>query len=87
MSKTQDKRFERKQEQAEFLWQRAQLNAAMAKNQLDASVHLFKELNKEMTTEQIQQTEEQAKLQYDKIEKFLMSEKEAYLARMGIQQD
>lgn len=87
MSKTQDKRLQRKNEHAEFLWNEAQLKSAMAKTQLDIAVETFKDLNKEMTEEQIKATEEQTQIQYQRIEEYLMSEKELYLERMGILQD
>ena len=87
MSNTQDKRKQRKQEHAEFLWERAQLNAAMAKTQLDIAIETFKDLNTEMTDEQKNQTENKANEQYTRIKEFLMSEKELYLERMGILQD
>ena len=87
MSNTQDKRLQRKHEHAEFLWERAQLNAAMAKTQLDIAVETFKDLNTEMTDEQKKQTEEKAQEQYKRIEAFLMKEKDLYLERMGIQAD
>jgi len=87
MSKTQDKRLQRKNEHAEFLWNEAQLKAAMAKTQLDIAVETFKDLNKEMTEEQIKATQEQTQIQYQRIEEYLMSEKELYLERMGILQD
>jgi len=87
MSKTQNKRLQRKTEHAEFLWQQAQLKSALAKTELDLAVETFKDLNKEMTTEQITMTEEQTKIQYKRIEEYIISEKELYLERMGIQQD
>jgi len=87
MSKTQDKRKQRKEEHAEFLWNQAQLRAALIKNQLDLAVQTFKELNGEMTEEQIKATEEQTQIQYKRIEEYIMSEKERYLERLGIQQD
>ena len=40
-----------------------------------------------MTEEQVKATQEQTEIQYDRIEKYLMSEKELYLERMGILQD
>ena len=87
MSKTQDKRLQRKQDHAEFMWKQAQLKAALAKTNLDLAVETFKDLNKEMTQEQVQATQEQTEIQYKRIEEYLMSEKELYLERMGIQQD
>jgi hypothetical protein len=87
MSKTQDKRKQRKEEHAEFLWKDAQLKAALAKTELDLAVETFKDLNGEMTAEQIEETSKQVQIQYKRIEEYLMSEKERYLERMGIQQD
>jgi hypothetical protein len=40
-----------------------------------------------MTEQQVKETEEQVQAQYKRIEGYLMSEKELYLERMGIQQD
>ena len=87
MSKTQDKKKQRKIEHAEFLWNKAQLRSALVKNQIDLAVETFKELSGEMTEEQIKATEEQTQIQYKRIEEYLMSEKEKYLERLGIQQD
>ena len=87
MSKTQDKRLQRKTDHAEYCWKQAQLKAALAKTNLDLAVETFKDLNKEMTEEQIQATQEQTQIQYKRIEEYIMSEKELYLERMGIQQD
>jgi hypothetical protein len=87
MSKTQDKRKQRKIEHAEFMWKQAQMKAALAKTDLDLAVITFKDAMGEMTEEQIKATEEKAQEQYKRIEEYLMSEKELYLERMGIQQD
>jgi len=87
MSKTQDKRLQRKIDHAEFLWQQAQLKAAMAKTELDLAVITFKDLQGEMTPEQVKATDEQVEIQYKRVEEYLMTEKERYLERMGIQQD
>lgn len=87
MSKTQDKRKQRKIEQAEFLWQQAQLRAALAKTELDLAIVTFKDAMGELTEEQVKETETKAQEQYQRIEGFLMSEKERYLERLGIQQD
>jgi hypothetical protein len=87
MSKTQSKKTQRKIEQAEFLWNQAQLKAALIKNQLDVAVQTFKELSGEMTEEQVKATEEQTQIQYKRIEEYIMSEKEKYLERLGIYYD
>jgi hypothetical protein len=87
MSRTQEKKKQRKEEHAEFLWNQAQLKAALIKNQLDIAVQTFKELSGEMTEEQVKATEEQTQIQYKRVEEYIMSEKEKYLERLGIQQD
>jgi hypothetical protein len=87
MSNTQEKKLKRKHEHAEFMWHQAQLKSAMAKTNLDLAVETFKDLNKEMTEQQVKETQEQVQIQYKRIEEYLMSEKELYLERMGIQQD
>ena len=87
MSKTQDKRKQRRIEHAEFMWKQAQLRAAFAKTELDLAIQTFKDATGELTEEQIKETEEKAQEQYKRIEDFLMSEKEKYLERLGIQQD
>lgn len=87
MSKTQDKRKQRKIEHAEYMWKQAQLKAALAKTDLDLAIETFKDAMGELTEEQIKATEEKAEEQYKRIEEYLMSEKEQYLERLGIQQD
>ena len=87
MSSTQDKRKQRKIEQAEFLWQQAQLRAALAKTELDLAIVTFKDAMGELTEEQVKDTELKAQEQYQRLEGFLMTEKEKYLERLGIQQD
>ena len=87
MSKTQDKRKQRKIEHAEFLWKQAQLKAALAKTELDLAIETIKDAMGELTEDQVKATEEKAQEQHKRIEEYLMSEKEMYLERMGIQQD
>lgn len=87
MSKTQDKRKQRRIEHAQFLWEQAQLNAALAKTNLDLALESFKDAMGELTEEQVKATEEKAQEQYKRLEDYLMTEKEKYLERLGIQQD
>ena len=87
MSITQDKRKQRKIEHAEFLWKQAQLKAALAKTELDLAIETIKDAMGELTEDQVKATEEKAQEQHKRIEEYLMSEKELYLERMGIQQD
>lgn len=87
MSKTQEKRYKRKVNHAEHLWQQAQLRAALAKTELELALETFKDAVGELTEDQVKATEEKAQEQHRRIEEFLMSEKEKYLERLGIQQD
>lgn len=87
MSKTQDKRLQTKVDHAEYLWKQAQLKAAMAKTELDLAFEVVKDLNKDLTEEQMQEIKAQLELQYKNIETYLMGEKDNYLERMGVQAD
>ena len=84
MSKTQDKRLRRRIEQAEFLWERAQIKAATAQSVLDYMVDQFKQHKEELQPEHIEQTEEQISLRQQEIEAFLMEEKALYEKRLGV---
>ena len=84
MSKTQDKRLQRRIEQAEFLWERAQVKAASAQSVLDYMVEQFNTHKAELTEEIIAQTEEQIKLRQKEIEEFIMGEKKEYEKRLGV---
>ena len=84
MSKTQDKRLQRRIEQAEFLWERAQLKAATAQSVLDFMVKQYNEHKSELSEEIVAQTEEQIALRQKEIEDFLMKEKAEYEKRLGI---
>lgn len=84
MSKTQDKRLQRRIEQAEFLWERAQVKAASAQSVLDYMVEQFNKFKEELTPEQISSTEEQIALRQNEIQEFIMGEKTEYEKRLGI---
>ena len=84
MSKTQDKKLQRRIEQAEFLWERAQVKAASAQSVLDYMVEQFNQYKEELTTEQIEQTKDQIALRQKEIKDFLMGEKESYEQRIGV---
>ena len=84
MSKTQDKRLQRRIEQAEFLWERAQIKAASAQSVLDYMVEQFNKFKEELTPEQITETEEQIALRQKEIQEFIMSEKTEYEKRIGV---
>ena len=84
MSKTQDKRLQRRIESAEYLWNQSQIKAASAQSVLDYMVKVFEENRGELTPEQVKQTEEQITLRQNEIKEFLLSEKAVYEKRLGV---
>lgn len=88
MSKTQDKKLQRKIEHAEFLWNQAQMKAALMQNMLDTAIYEVEEhkeeLQKQETWSQIEASMEERKKD---IETFLMGEKDKYLQRIGATSD
>jgi hypothetical protein len=87
MSKTQDKRLKTKIEHAEFLWQDAQMRAALLQQTLDVAIGEFETHKDELEADIVAKIEEQIAIRKKDIETFLMGEKDKYLERMGIQQD
>jgi len=98
MSKRQDKITANIERQQEFLekkklkpfedrWQESQIKAATMQSVLDYAVEQFIEHRDELEGEMITKTEEQIKERQDQIKDFIMSEKELYLASIGIQED
>ena len=84
MSKTQDKKLQRRIEQAEFLWERAQVKAASAQSVLDYMVEQINKYKEELTAEQIEETENQIALRQKEIKEFIMAEKAEYERRLGV---
>lgn len=84
MSKTQDKRLQRRIEQAEFLWERAQIKAAGAQSVLDYMVEQFNAHKEELPEDIVKQTEEQISLRQNEIKEFLMTEKAEYEKKLGV---
>lgn len=87
MSKTADKRLQRRIEHAEHMWEQAQLKAATIQSALDYAVDQFNKHKEELSPEVVQQTEEMIAKRQEEIKEYLMGEKEKYLERLGIQQD
>lgn len=87
MSKTQEKRLQRKIEHAEFLWNDAQMRAALMQQTLDIAIAEFEEHQHELEEEVVKHIQEQIILRKQDIQTFLMGEKDKYLERIGIQQD
>lgn len=84
MSKTQDKRLQRRIEQAEFLWERAQIKAASAQSVLDYMVEQFNAHKEELSEDIVKQTEEQISLRQNEIKEFIMAEKAEYEKKLGV---
>ena len=88
MSKTQDKRLQRKTEHAEFLWSQAQMKAAMMQQMLDIAVGEVDTHKEELEkTESWVEIQGQMAERQSDIETYIMHEKEVYLERTGILQD
>jgi hypothetical protein len=98
MSKRQDKIIANIESQQEFLekkklkpfedrWQESQIKAATMQSVLNYAVEQFTEHRDDLEEEMITKTEEQIQERQDQIKEFIMSEKEFYLASIGIQED
>lgn len=83
MSKSQEKRNKRILEHAEYLWEQAQLKAAMAQNQLGGATQIFKELKHELTKDEEEATNQQIGLRHKEIQEYLEAEREKYLERLA----
>ena len=97
-SNKQKKRFVRMAEKEAFLkakkvrkiteaWEQAQIKAATIQSALDYAVEQYNQHKDELDEKVQKEVEEQIELRQNEIKEFLMSEKELYLERMGIQQD
>jgi len=98
MSNRQDKIIANIESQQEFLekkklkpfedrWQESQIKAATMQSVLNYAVEQFTEHRDDLEEEMITKTEEQIQERQDPIKEFIMSEKELYLASIGIQED
>jgi hypothetical protein len=87
MSKTQDKKLRTKIEHAEFLWNDAQMRAALLQQTLDVAIGEFETHKDELEADIVAKIEEQINIRKKDIETFLMGEKDKYLERIGVQQD
>jgi hypothetical protein len=87
MSKTQNKKLKNKIEHAEFLWNYAQMHAALLQQTLDIAIGEFETHKEELEPDLVATIEEQINLRKKDVETFLMEEKGKYLERIGIQQD
>ena len=98
MSKRQEKIILNKERQQEFLekkklkpfedrWEESQIKAATMQSVLNYAVEQFTEHRNDLEEEMITKTEEQIQERQEQIKEFIMSEKELYLASIGIQED
>lgn len=83
MSKTADKKLQRRIEQAEYLWEQAQLKAATIQSALDYAVDQFNKHKEELDLDIIEKTEDMIAQRQKEIKELLMKEKDEYLKRMG----
>jgi len=83
MSLTRNKKQDRLREHAEYVWEQAQMRAALAKTQFDIAVEVFRDMNGEMTEEQIKATENQIAIKEKEIEDFLITERDKYVHRIA----
>lgn len=84
MSKTADKRLQRRLEQAEYLWEQAQLKAATIQSALDYAIDQFNKHKDELTPEIVEQTEDMIAKRQKEVKEFLMGEKDLYVQRTGL---
>ena len=68
-------------------WEASQVTAAGWQSVLDHATNIYQEHKAELDEETITKTEEQIAERQKQIKEFIMSEKEMYLERIGIQQD
>lgn len=78
MSKKKDKRIAH----AEMVWEREQLQAAMAVEKIDKSLFVIEEYKDELTDEQIENIRLQVQNQRAEIEKFLMAARDKFAAKL-----
>lgn len=68
-------------------WEQAQIKAAGIQSALEYAVQQYEDHKDELTEDKQKEVEAQIQMRQKEIEDYLMSEKELYLERMGIQQD
>jgi len=77
----------KKQQEATERWTNVQIKAAGFQSVLDYAVDQYNQHKEELDEEVITKTEEMIKERQAEIEKFLMTEKDIYLAAMGAMED
>lgn len=84
MSKTKEKREQRRKEHAEYMWEQAQLRAATIQSALDYAIDQFTKYRDELSEDVVKQTEEMIAKRQEEIKELLMKEKDLYLQRLGV---
>jgi hypothetical protein len=77
-NKKKDKRLAH----ANMVWERSQLKAAMAAEQIDKASAAVEQYKDELTEEQINDIKAQVELQKKEIESFLLKERNKYAAKL-----
>jgi hypothetical protein len=77
-TKKKDKRLAH----ANMVWERSQLKAAMAAEQIDKAVAAVEQYRDELTEQQITDIKAQVELQKKEIESFLIKERDKYAAKL-----
>ena len=79
---SRSKHLTRSIERAEFLWARAQMQAAAWSEIIEDAVNTYEEHKESVTEEGQQRVDEMITEQRKKIEEFVMKSKDEYLARL-----
>lgn len=77
-NKKKDKRLAH----ANMVWERSQLKAAMAAEQIDKAIAAVEQYGEELTEEQLLEIQAQVELQKKEIESFLIKERDKYAAKL-----
>ena len=77
----------KRRQEATERWTNVQIKAAGFKSVLDYAIEQYNLHKEELTEDVITKTEEMIKERQEEIEKFLMNEKDIYLAAMGAMAD
>lgn len=80
--KNQQKRIEKNLSHAEMVWEREQLQAALAKDSLDEAMVIIRENSEELDAEKMALVEKEAARRYKEIEEFILAARDKYLAKM-----
>lgn len=80
--KNQQKRITKNLAHVEMVWEREQLQAAMAKGSLDEALDIIRKNNAELDDEKMALVEKEAARRYKEIEEFVMAARDKYIVKM-----